>query len=51
MSISELFWNFLHFIHNKRIIIGGGGGFFVHPLYVQVGAHERIIYSEGEKSA
>ena len=32
--ISELFWNFLSFIHNNRIIMGGGGTFFVHPLYI-----------------
>ena len=33
--ISELFWNFLSFIHNNRIIMGGGALFFVHPLYIK----------------
>ena len=35
MNISELFWNFWHFIHKNRIIMGGGARFFVHPLYIQ----------------
>ena len=34
MSISELFWNFLHFIHKNRIIMRGGHFFFVHLLYI-----------------
>ena len=32
VSISELFWNFLHFIHKNRIIMGGGGTFFCPPI-------------------
>ena len=29
VHISELFWKFLSFIHNNRIIMGGGGHFFL----------------------
>ena len=31
VHISELSWNFLSFIHNNRIIMGGGGTFFCPP--------------------
>ena len=34
--ISELFWNFLSFIHNNRIIMGGGH-FFCPPIYIYTG--------------
>ena len=33
VSISELFWNFLHFIHKNRVIMGGAL-FFVHPIII-----------------
>ena len=45
MYISELFWNFLSFIHNNRIIMGGGALFFVHPLYVLAVISEKMFFS------
>ena len=32
VSISELLWNLLHFIHKNRIIMGGGALFFPSHL-------------------
>ena len=40
MSIFALFLNFLHFIHNNRIIMRGPL-FFVHPLYNIKGIYKK----------
>ena len=43
MYISELFWNFLSFIHNNRIIMGGH--FFCPPIV------DDVSYSDSKDKA
>ena len=42
--ISELFWNFLSFIHNNRIIMGGH--FFCPPIVYQQAVRVYQVYQD-----